>query len=47
MMDDKLKTSEDIRDFAGLATLAVVPIEDSENADFKSDKKKKIQRRKT
>lgn len=47
LMDDKLKSSEDIRNYAGLATLAVVPIEDSENADFKVNNKKKLQRRKT
>lgn len=30
IMDDKIKTAEEIRRFTGLATLAVVPVEDSE-----------------
>ena len=45
LMDDKLRTAEDIRQYTGLATLAVVPVEDEEIAN--SDKKtKKGQRRK-
>ena len=31
LMDDKLKTIEDIRQYTGLVTLAVVPIEDEED----------------
>ncbi len=46
VMDDKLKTAEDIRNFTGLVTLAVVPIEDGQNADIKA-KQKKDKRRKT
>ena len=46
LMDDKLKTAEDIRNFTGLVTLAVVPIEDGENADIKVNNKKNNQRRK-
>lgn len=46
LLDDKLKTPEDIRNFTGLVTLAVVPIEDSESADIGSKTKKKNQRRK-
>ncbi len=45
LMDDKLKTPEDIRQFTGLVTLAVVPIEDSDDLDIK--KNKKNQRRKS
>lgn len=45
LMDDKLKTAEDIRNFTGLVTLAVVPVEDSGNGDIKADNKKN-QRRK-
>ncbi len=44
LMDDKLKTAEDIRQYTGLVTLAVVPIEDDEGLEVK--KKKKNQRRK-
>ena len=44
LMDDKIKTAEDIRQYAGLATLAVVPIQDEEEQDIK--KNKKNQRRK-
>lgn len=29
VMDDKYKTAEEIRRYTGLATLAVVPVEDS------------------
>ena len=49
LMDDKLKTPEDIRQFTGLVTLAVVPIDDSEDQDIKKNikKDKKNQRRKT
>ena len=44
LMDDKIKTAEDIRQYAGLATLAVVPIQDEDDQDIK--KNKKNQRRK-
>ncbi len=44
LMDDKLKTADDIRQYTGLVTLAVVPIEDDEELEVK--KKKKNQRRK-
>ena len=49
LMDDKLKTPEDIRQFTGLVTLAVVPIDDSDDQDIKKNikKDKKNQRRKT
>ena len=49
LMDDKLKTTDDIRQYAGLVTLAVVPIEEEgDDTDFKKTKKtKKDQRRKT
>jgi capsular polysaccharide biosynthesis protein len=46
LMDDKIKTAEDIRQYAGLATLAVVPIEDDAIVDG-ADKKKLGQRRKS
>ena len=42
LMDDKLKTVEDIRQYTGLITLAVVPIEDDED-----ETKKKTARRKS
>ncbi len=41
LMDDKIKTSEDIRQYAGMVTLAVVPIEDSEEADIVGKKKQR------
>jgi capsular polysaccharide biosynthesis protein len=47
LMDDKLKTPEDIRQYTGLVTLAVVPIEDENEMEIKSKKNKKNQRRKT
>ena len=48
MMDDKIKTAEDIRQYVGLSTLAVVPIQDEAEADIEPNKKnKKNQRRKT
>ena len=49
LMDDKLRTSDDIRQYAGLVTLAVVPVEDEEDSlDINKGKKnKKDQRRKT
>ena len=43
LMDDKLKSVEDIRQYTGLITLAVVPIEEDEDAA----NKKKNTRRKT
>ncbi len=45
VMDDKVKTSDDIRLYTGLTTLAVVPIEESDDLNGKSSNKK--QRRKT
>lgn len=33
LMDDKYKTAEDIREYTGFATLAVVPIEKSDNKE--------------
>ena len=42
LMDDKLKTVEDIRQYTGLITLAVVPTEDDED-----ETKKKTARRKS
>jgi len=49
LMDDKLKTVEDIRQYTGLTTLAVVPIDNAEDdLDIKNkDDKKKNQRRKS
>lgn len=49
LMDDKLKTTDDLRQYAGLVTLAVVPIEEEDDSlDIKKGKKnKKDQRRKT
>ena len=41
LMDDKLKTAEDIRQYAGLATLAVVPTEETEEMSIKKHSKKK------
>ena len=46
LMDDKLKTAEDIRQYAGLTTLAVVPIDDEDELEIKSKSGKKNQRRK-
>jgi len=46
LMDDKIKTAEDIRQYAGLATLAVVPIEDDAVIEG-AEKKKHGQRRKS
>ena len=46
LMDDKLKTVEDIRQYTGLTTLAVVPIDDDDELDIKSKNSKKNQRRK-
>jgi capsular polysaccharide biosynthesis protein len=46
LMDDKIKTAEDIRQYAGLATLAVVPIEDDDVIEG-AEKKKHGQRRKS
>ena len=43
LMDDKYKTAEDIRIYTGLATLAIVPIE---NEDETAEKKPKNGRRK-
>jgi len=40
LMDDKLKTSEDIRQYAGLVTLAVVPIDDA-NPSGEGEKSKR------
>ena len=45
LLDDKIKTAEDIRQYAGMVTLAVVPIEDNAEADL--DGKKKSKRRKS
>lgn len=45
LMDDKLKTPEDIRQYTGLPTLAVVPVEN--DAEPKAKKKNKKQGRKT
>ena len=47
MMDDKIKTVEDIRQYTGLITLAVVPIDNEDDADMKNGSSKKNQRRKT
>ena len=41
LMDDKLRTAEDIRQYTGLATLAVVPIEDADSDDYNENKGKK------
>ena len=43
LADDKIKTSDEIRDCVGLATLAVVPIDESAE---QGTKKEKTQRRK-
>ena len=46
LADDKYKSAEDIRRFAGLTTLAVVPIDDSmENEREKADREDKRQRK--
>ena len=45
LMDDKLKTTEDIRQYAGLATLAVVPTDENEIQNIKKHGKKKRGRR--
>lgn len=47
LMDDKLKTAEDIRQYTGLTMLAMVPVEESDVLDIKSKTSKKNQRRKT
>lgn len=47
LMDDKLKTADDIRNFTGLVTLAVVPIDEGDELDIKGKNMKKNQRRKT
>ena len=39
LMDDKYKTAEDIRRYTGLATLAVIPVEDSMTGKEKKHKK--------
>lgn len=39
IMDDKYKTAEDIRRYTGLATLAVVPIEDMDGSKVKKSAK--------
>ena len=39
LMDDKLRTAEDIRQYTGLATLAVVPVEDEEMASSENKRK--------
>lgn len=39
LMDDKLKTVEDIRQYAGLPTLAVIPIEHEDEADISARRK--------
>ena len=39
--DDKLKTAEEIRKYTGLATLAIVPIEDSISSDKNSNSAEK------
>ena len=41
LMDDKIKTTDDIRQYTGMVTLAVVPIEDANEADLAASKKKK------
>ena len=40
LMDDKLKTVEDIRQYTGLITLAVVPIEEDDSVDKKNTRRK-------
>lgn len=35
LMDDKYKTAEDIRKYTGMATLAVIPIEENDGEKFK------------
>ena len=47
LMDDKIKTTEDIRQYAGLVTLAVVPIEDNNDEVEIEGRKRKNQRRKS
>lgn len=47
LMDDKIKTAEDIRKYAGLTTLAVVPIEENLDTEIKSKNDGKKQRRKS
>ena len=37
LMDDKLKTAEDIRQYTGLVTLAVVPLEDTDSDERKKE----------
>lgn len=46
LMDDKIRTAEDIRQYAGLATLAVVPVDENEESEYTA-KKKLGQRRKS
>lgn len=40
LLDDKYKTAEDIRKYTGLATLAIVPIEDEDNIRFGKSRRK-------
>ena len=46
LMDDKLKTAEEIRRYTGLATLAVVPVEESEIAGENGKNRKPWRRKK-
>ena len=41
LMDDKLKTAEDIRDYTGLVTLAVVPVDEKDSLNDGNEKKSK------
>ena len=45
LMDDKIKTAEDIRQYAGLATLAVMPVEETLEKEHAEEKKKAPRRK--
>ena len=45
ILDDKYKTTEDIRRYTGLITLAVVPVEEIASTSAKSKKKANSSRR--
>ena len=45
LMDDKIRTVDDIRQYAGLVTLAVVPIEDSVSNENTEKKKLGLRRK--
>ena len=45
LMDNTIKTSDDVEKYLGITVLGVIPIEDSSEAAFKSHKKKNVKKR--